>query len=108
MVWAGGAGRRLESLTEDLPKTLLPADGDRTILDIALGNLRRAGMETAVVVTGYAAPRVEEQRIALEQRHGVAIETVFGPKAEEWNNCSSLWSAREHFAGGVLLCNGDT
>ena len=108
MVLAAGAGRRLESLTEDLPKTLLPVDGDRTILDIALGNLRRAGMETVVVVTGYAAERIEERREALEQRHEVAVETVFNPKAEEWNNCYSLWCAREHFARGVLLCNGDT
>ena len=108
MVLAAGAGRRLESLTEDLPKTLLPVDGDRTILDIALGNLRRAGMETVVVVTGYAAERIEERREALEQRHEVKVETVFNPKAEEWNNCYSLWCAREHFARGVLLCNGDT
>jgi choline kinase len=108
MVLAAGAGRRLESLTDDLPKTLLPVDGDRTILDIALGNLRRAGMETVVVVTGYAAERIEERRPALEERHGVSVETVFNPKAEEWNNCYSLWCAREHFARGVLLCNGDT
>jgi len=108
MVLAAGAGRRLESLTDDLPKTLLPVDGDRTILDIALGNLRRAGMDTVVVVTGYAAKRIEERREALEQRHDVKVETVFNPKAEEWNNCYSLWCAREHFARGVLLCNGDT
>ena len=108
MVLAAGAGRRLESLTEDLPKTLLPVDGDRTILDIALGNLRRAGIEPVVVVTGYAAERIEERREALEQRHEVKVETVFNPKAEEWNNCYSLWCAREHFARGVLLCNGDT
>jgi choline kinase len=108
MVLAAGAGRRLESLTEDLPKTLLPVDGDRTILDIALGNLRRAGMEAVVVVTGYAAERIEERRPELEERHGVAVETVFNPKAEEWNNAYSLWCAREHFARGVLLCNGDT
>ncbi len=108
MVLAAGAGRRLESLTEDLPKTLLPVDGDRTILDIALGNLRRAGLETVVVVTGYAADRLAERQAALEQRHEVKVETVFNPKAEEWNNCYSLWSAREHFARGVLLCNGDT
>src|SRR5215208_7150582 len=108
MVLAAGAGRRLESLTEDLPKTLLPVDGDRTILDIALGNLRRAGMETVVVVTGYAAERIEERRPALAERHGVAVVTVYNPKAEEWNNAYSLWCAREHFARGVLLVNGDT
>jgi choline kinase len=108
MVLAAGAGRRLESLTEDLPKTLLPVDGERTILDIALGNLRRAGLETVVVVTGYAADRLAERQAALEQRHDVTLELVFNPKAEEWNNCYSLWCAREHFAQGVLLCNGDT
>lgn len=108
MVLAAGAGRRLESLTEDLPKTLLPVDGERTILDIALGNLRRAGLETVVVVTGYAAERLSERQAALEQRHDVALELVYNPKAEEWNNCYSLWCAREHFAQGVLLCNGDT
>jgi choline kinase len=108
MVLAAGAGRRLESLTEDLPKTLLPVDGDRTILDIALGNLRRAGLETVVVVTGYAAERVAERQAALEERHDLALELVFNPKAEEWNNAYSLWCAREHFAQGVLLCNGDT
>ena len=108
MVLAAGAGRRLESLTEDLPKTLLPVDGERTILDIALGNLRRAGLETVVVVTGYAAKRVSERQAALEERHDVTLELVFNPKAEEWNNAYSLWCAREHFAQGVLLCNGDT
>lgn len=108
MVLAAGAGRRLESLTEDLPKTLLPVDGERTILDIALGNLRRAGLETVVVVTGYAAERLSERQAALEERHDVKLELVFNPKAEEWNNAYSLWCAREHFAQGVLLCNGDT
>jgi choline kinase len=108
MVLAAGAGRRLESLTEDLPKTLLPVDGERTILDIALGNLRRAGLETVVVVTGYAAERVAERQAALEERHDVKLELVFNPKAEEWNNAYSLWCARGHFAQGVLLCNGDT
>ena len=29
-------------------------------------------------------------------------------KAEEWNNAYSLWLAREHFARGALLVNGDT
>jgi choline kinase len=108
MVLAAGAGRRLESLTEDIPKTLLPVDGDRTILDIALSNLGRAGLERVVVVTGYAADRIAERRPALEERHGVELELVLNPKAEEWNNAYSLWCAREHFAEGVLLCNGDT
>ena len=108
MVLAAGAGRRLAPYTDTLPKTLVPVDGDRTILDIALGNLAAAGLDEVVIVTGYAAGAVEERKQALEERHGVTLELVFNPKAEEWNNAYSLWCAREHFARGVLLINGDT
>src|SRR3954452_20969037 len=108
MVLAGGAGRRLGEDTRDLPKTLLPVDGDRTILDIALANLRTAGLEKAVVVTGFAADRIEERREDLAKRHDIEVDLCFNPKAEEWNNAYSLWVAREHFADGVLMVNGDT
>lgn len=108
MVLAAGAGRRLEPLTKDLPKTLLPVDGERTILDVALANLRRAGMEEVVVVTGFAAHRIEERRADLEAAHDVRLELVFNDKALEWNNAYSLWCARDHFDQGVVLCNGDT
>jgi choline kinase len=108
MVLAAGAGRRLAPYTDTLPKTLVPVDGDRTILDIALANLGAAGLEDVVVVTGYRAEAVRERRAALERRHGVRIELVFNERAEEWNNAYSLWCARDAFAGGVLLINGDT
>jgi choline kinase len=108
MVLAAGAGKRLGDDTRDLPKTLLPVDGDRTILDIALANLKSAGLDRAVVVTGFAAGRIDERLADLEERHGLDVEVVFNPKAEEWNHAYSLWVAREHFAQGVLLVNGDT
>jgi choline kinase len=108
MVLAAGAGRRLGEDTRDLPKTLLTVDGDRTILDVALGNLRSVGLEKAVVVTGFAADRIEERREELEKQHDIEVELCFNPKAEEWNNAYSLWVARDYFSEGVLLVNGDT
>ncbi|HEX8122054.1 MAG TPA: phosphocholine cytidylyltransferase family protein [Solirubrobacteraceae bacterium] len=108
MVLAAGAGRRLEPLTKDLPKTLVPVDGERTILDIALRNLRQAGMEEVVVVTGFASHRIEERKADLEAAHDLRLELVFNDKALEWNNAYSLWCARDHFDQGVVLCNGDT
>jgi choline kinase len=108
MVLAAGWGKRLQPDTDDLPKTLLPVDGDRTILDIGIANLASVGLEEVVVVTGFAAERIDERRAELEERHGVRVETLFNPKALEWNNAYSLWYAREHFARGVLMVNGDT
>jgi choline kinase len=108
IVLAAGAGRRLEPLTRDLPKTLLEVAPGTTILDIALGNLASAGLTDVVVVTGFAAHQIESRRDAMEERHGVHITTVFNERALEWNNAYSLWLARAHFAEGALLCNGDT
>jgi choline kinase len=108
MVLAAGAGKRLGPETAQLPKTLLPVDGDRTILDVALGNFRHVGLERAVIVTGHAHERLAERAAALERRHGLELELVYNPKALEWNNAYSLWCARDAFGEGVLLANGDT
>jgi choline kinase len=108
LVLAAGPGRRLHPLTDDLPKTLLPLDDGRTILDLALANLSAAGLRDVIVVTGFAAERVEERAADLERRHGVRLELLLNERAEEWNNAYSLWLARDAFAGGALLVNGDT
>ena len=108
LVLAAGPGRRLHPLTEALPKTLLPLTDGRTILDLALSNLRRVGLEDVVVVTGFAAERVEQRVPDLEHRHDVRLELVFNDRAEEWNNAYSLWLAREALRDGALLVNGDT
>ena len=108
VVLAAGPGRRLEALTETLPKTLLPLDDGRTILDLAMANLRSVGVEEVVVVTGFAAERVEERVADLERRHRVRIELLFNERASEWNNAYSLWLARDALRDGALLVNGDT
>ncbi len=108
MVLAAGAGRRLQPWTETVPKTLVPVDGDRTILDVSLANFARVGLTDVVVVVGYKAEAVRERQAELEERHGVSLELVFNDKAEEWNNAYSLWCAREHFSRGIVMVNGDT
>jgi choline kinase len=108
LVLAAGAGIRLQPDTDSLPKTLLPVDGERSILDVALANLKGVGLERVAVVVGYAADRVSERVPEMERRHGIQLELIFNPKAEEWNNAYSLWCAREAFAQGALLVNGDT
>jgi choline kinase len=108
LVLAAGAGRRLRPYTDSLPKALVPVDGEITILDIALRNLAEVELTDIAVVVGYAAAAVEERQRALEKRYGVRLTLVYNDRAEEWNNAYSLWLARDHFAGGALLVNGDT
>jgi choline kinase len=108
MVLAAGAGRRLRPDTDALPKALLPVDGQVTILDIALRNLAAVGLRDIVIVVGYAADAVRDRLSGLERAHGVRLTLVDNDRAEDWNNAYSLWLAREHFAAGALLVNGDT
>ena len=108
MILAAGAGRRLRPYTDTLPKALVPVDGETTIMDISLRNLAAAGLSEVVVVVGYCAGAVEERKATLEEKYGVRITLVHNDKAEEWNNAYSMWLAREHFAKGVLMVNGDT
>ena len=108
LVLAAGAGRRLRPYTDALPKALVPVDGDTTIMDISLRNLAAAGLTDVTIVVGYRAEAVEERKDAFEERYGVRITLVHNDKAEEWNNAYSLWLARDRFAEGALLVNGDT
>jgi choline kinase len=108
MVLAAGASRRLRPDTDELPKALLPVDGETTILDISLRNLAAVGLNEVVVIVGHAAHAIADRAADLEATHGVALELVHNGRALEWNNAYSLWLAREYFSQGALLVNGDT
>ena len=108
IVLAAGAGRRLRPYTDTLPKTLIPVDGETTILDIALANLSRVGLTEVAIVVGYAAQTVVDRQADLEQRHGVSLTLIHNDKAEIWNNAYSMWTARDVMAEGALVLNGDT
>ena len=108
LVLAAGAGRRLRPYTDTLPKALVPVDGETTIMDISLRNLAAAGLTDVTIVVGYCADAVEERVTGFQEKYGVTITLVHNDKAEEWNNAYSLWLARERFADGALLVNGDT
>lgn len=108
LVLAAGAGRRLRPYTDTLPKALVPVDGDKTVLDIALANFAEVGLTDVAVVVGYRKEAVYERQAALEEKYGVKLTLIDNDKAEEWNNAYSLYCAREVFKEGVLLANGDT
>ncbi|MGH8793901.1 MAG: NTP transferase domain-containing protein [Stackebrandtia sp.] len=108
VVLAAGQGQRLRPDTDDLPKTLLPVDGDTTILDIALRNLASAGVTEAAIVVGFAAHAIEARLDDMNRRHhGMDVRLIHNDRVD-WNNAYSLWHAREAFAEGALLVNGDT
>ena len=58
VVLAGGKGTRLAPYTSILPKPLMPI-GDRSILEIVLGQLAGSGIQRASLCVGYLAHLIE-------------------------------------------------
>jgi choline kinase len=108
IVLAAGGGTRLRPLTDTLPKTLLPVDGERTILELAVDNLAHVGVSEVVIVTGHAAAAIDEVVPELAARYGVRVATRFNDRYDTANNAYSLWCVHDLFGEGVLLVNGDT
>lgn len=59
VVLAAGRGKRMEHLTDETPKPMLPAGG-RPILERLLERLIVAGYSEALIVTGYRAELIED------------------------------------------------
>jgi NDP-sugar pyrophosphorylase family protein len=58
VILAAGRGTRMEGLTEDKPKPMIPLRG-KPMLEHILDRLREAGFRQAFVVTGYKAELIE-------------------------------------------------
>jgi choline kinase len=69
--------------------------------------LAEVGVTDLAITVGHAAERIREHAPLLEDRYGVTVAIVDNDKPH-WNNAYSLWTAREHYAHGAVLVNGDT
>lgn len=106
IILSAGRGKRLMPLTRENPKCLIPIAG-RTVLDWQLWALEAAGVEEAVVVTGFGAPRVDWE-IATHRRSRLRARTLFNPMYDRADNLVSCLMARQEMDEDFLLLNGDT
>ncbi|MCX6590675.1 MAG: nucleotidyltransferase family protein [Acidobacteria bacterium] len=77
VILAAGRGTRMKSLTDDLPKPMLPLKG-RPILDYLTDRLRGAGFTEFGVVIGYRAEVVEAHFAGRPEIHFVRQEVIDG------------------------------
>ena len=107
LVLAAGQGQRLRPYTDTVPKTLIPVDGDCTILDIILRNMAKVDITRRGAGRGVRRRRHRRPRTDLEARYGLSIDHDHNDRFDR-NNAYSLWLARDAYADGALLVNGDT
>ncbi len=105
IILSAGRGSRLLPLTEIRPKCLL-AVAKTTVLSMQLDTLERAGIDEAIVITGFMAQRVEQE---VAGRTGpMRVRTLFNPFYQVADNLASCWMAQDFMTSDFLLINGDT
>lgn len=105
VILSAGQGKRLGPMTEDAPKCLLPLDEDTTILSWQLSQLAAAGLEEAVVVTGFRSDKVEAE---LARQTHLPARALYNPFYAVADNLASVWLAVREIEDDFLLMNGDT
>lgn len=99
IILAAGQGKRLGALTENLPKCLLPLDGE-TFLEFQLNLLRHCGIGDIAVVTGFCQDQVRAcGGSGLTYYHNEEFETT--------NSLYSFMLAADHAAQGCVVLNSD-
>lgn len=106
IILSAGQGKRLLPLTAQRPKCLLPFAG-RTLLEWQLRTLTAAGVEEAVVVTGFGARSVEAVLAGLDLPE-MRVRALFNPFYGVADNIGSCFVALPEMTGDFLVLNGDT
>jgi choline kinase len=107
IILSAGQGRRLRPLTEATPKCLLPVRGTEPVLGVQLRALAEAGVEEAVVVTGFGAHQVEDY-LATRTPDGIRVTTLYNPFYAVSDNLATCWLVQEQMQDAFMILNGDT
>lgn len=96
IILAAGRGSRLQHLTDEKPKCLMPLGG-RTLLEWQLAALQAAGIRDISIVTGYLAEMLEP----------FPGKKIFNPLWEKSNMVWSLLCAEKEFTEPVIVTYSD-
>lgn len=97
VIMAAGFSSRFVPLSWEKPKGLLDVKGE-VLIERQIRQLKEAGIEEIIVVTGYKAELFQY----LEEKYGVIL--VHNPYFETRNNHTSLYVAREYLKNTYICC----
>ena len=99
IIMAAGTASRFAPLSYEKPKALIEVRGE-VLIERQIRQLREAGIEQVVVVTGYKAEQFEY----LKDKYGVVL--INNPYYLTRNNNSSICAAREYIKNSYI-CSSD-
>lgn len=105
VILAGGYGKRLKPLTDNVPKSLLPV-GDRSIIEWQIKWLKHYGIDEVIICAGHLKEKIIE-KIGDGTRYGVRVS--YALEEEPLGTAGALKNA-EHllkFEDVFVTLNGD-
>lgn len=100
IITAAGFGSRMNPVTLNTPKPLVPVNG-KPMIETTIDALRKQGICEIYVIVGYLKEKFE---YLTEKYPGVSL--IENPDYATANSISSLYAAREHLANSIVL-DGD-
>lgn len=100
VIVAAGAGTRMQPLTLETHKCLLPVNG-RPLIEYSLDTLKAHGINRIFVVTGHCD---DQMRRALEPW---VYRFIVNPFYQTTNNMASLWFAHHYIEDDFLYLHAD-
>lgn len=90
IILAGGEGKRLRPLTNDLPKPLIPVQG-KTLVELVVDVLRRHGVDELILSVGYRAEQIQ----AYFREHPLGLPVRFLVEAQPRGTAGALMMLKE-------------
>ncbi len=104
MVMAAGFGTRMQDLTKEIPKPLLPL-GNVRIIDTVIHKLANQGIERVVVNLHYHADVVREH---LGDGRKFGVELIYSEEPELLGSGGGIANAESYFEGEtIVVVNAD-
>ena len=103
-ILTGGYGKRMQGLSQDIPKNLLELREGYTILDRQLRDFKMAGVNDVYMLTGYRGEMIES-KIGNSWK-GISIKYL--KEDEPMGTLFSVRNLLSHVSDDVILRNGDT
>ena len=99
IIMAAGTASRFAPLSYEKPKALIEVHGE-VLIERQIRQLREAGVDEIIIVTGYMAEKFEY----LKDKYGVVL--VHNPDYLTRNNNASIYVAREYLKNSYI-CSSD-
>lgn len=103
ILMAGGFGTRIQPLTYQVPKPMVPLI-NRPMMEHIINNIKSAGI-TEIIVLLYHMPDVIRKYFGSGSRHGIKITYVLPD--DDYGTAGAVKKAEEYIDGTFLIMSGD-